>query len=101
MKTAAYTTHQFINLTILKHDMERTKIGFAREKENSDTKVINNTTPSFDQRCGDGSDVDRTIISVVRGYMEQRSNKCYKEGADQELLSKMEKIFIRFYEDIV
>ncbi len=41
------------------------------------------------------------IISVVRNDMEQRATKCYKDGLDKELMPKMDKIFIKYYDKII
>lgn len=51
-------------------------------------------------RRGQRTDADNIILTVVRGYMEERLKKCYQHGLDQDLMKKLDKIFIKHYDTI-
>lgn len=90
-----------INLTpINPSTMKREPIGFNRERESHSVTVQDNNTPSCNSACAHRANVDNIIINVVRGYLEDRSKKCYRQGLDQDLMNKLDKIFVKFYETI-
>ena len=43
---------------------------------------------------------DETMLSVLRWYMEERSKRCYREGLDRDLMAKLDKIFVKYFEKI-
>lgn len=47
------------------------------------------------------TEMDEIILTVVRDYMEERVKKCYKEGLDKDLMSKLDKVYIKFYDPII
>lgn len=50
------------------------------------------------QRCGQRAEVDNVILTVVRDYMDKRVKLCYTEGLNEELMAKLDKIFIRHFD---
>lgn len=80
--------------------MERKPIGFNRERELPSVSMSENQSVACPIMCIQRADVDSTIITIVKGYMEERVRKCHRESLDRDLMIKIDKIFTKYFEQI-
>jgi hypothetical protein len=77
----------------------RQTIGF---KPVSSLPAVVDITPEPEDRLEGGyTEMELLVLEVARRYFEKRSNNCFVEGADKELIEKMEKVWVKYYDTII